>query len=75
MRMRDAMLLRYLSHRRAREFLDCAMRQIILYLITNLGGLLLDVTTLLSTAAAIGLASAAVSLVLSKCPALRLLRY
>jgi hypothetical protein len=44
------------------------MRQIILHLATNLGVLMLDITALLNTAAAIGFASAAVLLVLSKWP-------
>jgi hypothetical protein len=51
------------------------MKRIILHLIPNLGVLTLDATTLLATAAAIGLLSALVSLALSKWSLLRSLPY
>lgn len=55
--------------------LGCAMKRIILHLITNVGVLMLDATTLLTTAAVIGLASSLVSLALSKWSLLRSLPY
>jgi hypothetical protein len=51
------------------------MKRIFLHLITNVGVLMLDATTLLTTAAVIGLASSLVSLALSRWSLLRSLPY